>query len=614
MLYIFRYYRDRDTLSPVGEFIKLFDELADDSLIAIMKNIINQTINKVKNPEQVSYELSDFIKEINVIFEHYKLQPVDINVPCHENIIKIEYNVGDLSCILGEQPAVEQVETSKSKKKLSESSEIKIEQNETVTNITRQPQTNNVNNIKLSTTTLNIINNNSNLPNYSYSSGLTDLNENLCRTNLNSNSNNYINPNAFMGMQGNVNRNDLPMSTGNRGLLTNLGLNPYAFNMQGSGLPPQQFNTGQYYPNLMGANNNLFNNPNLNNCYNNMTMGSNNNINTSNPFSRSSDISSLIQNPNFNPNDIMGILGLQQFLNLLNPGFLYNSMNPYLNFINSNLSFNNTQAGSNRGLNIPANNIQATGLKTNQNINLTKVIQQQASTNLSNLNINQILADLETYKNKYNIKNEPTTISNDSLLGKKRESNDNLVDNKSTKAGGKKAKTTSSESSESDNTNSRGKKKHGGGPGEYIKCPNIHLYNTNAEHFLENTTSLSNKAELERYLPYYEHDKLEKCTDKYHSFMKDHFPEMYRIDNFYLHIKQRSDKLQKSIKENIANFDRSLTLFDIEISSISSNSPTSSSVNNTSTKENDILKIWDPSRLENNQSKFKFLHKKLMNF
>ena len=45
MLYIFRYYKDKDTLCPIGDFSKLFEELGNEELIATMKSVINKTIN-----------------------------------------------------------------------------------------------------------------------------------------------------------------------------------------------------------------------------------------------------------------------------------------------------------------------------------------------------------------------------------------------------------------------------------------------------------------------------------------------------------------------------------------------------------------------------------------
>jgi hypothetical protein len=593
MLYIFRYVGENDILLPIGDFSKLFEELADETAIAAMKGIINKTINKVKRPNEVDYNLYEYIKDLNVILEYRKLHPVDLETSSNENKVKIEYNEHLQGFINMEQEKFEN-------EKIIEKEENLIKEDEK-----RNP---NYNNIRLSANTLNIINNN-HIPGYNYAvSGEYGQNKPY-----------YVgNPMGGSGLSGLGNLNGLS----NLNNLNNINdLFSYSNNRPNMFSYQQGAHAGQaypnpygYMPNMLSYNNILRNTMNaslgnaMGNAINNAmgnTMGNITNPynNQSNQFQRNPDISNLLQHPNFNPNDLITILGMQPFLNLMNQGYNLAGLNPFM-YMYNNLALMN--AANNSLSNIFGTNMNATpGVGNNlnpqssqtQNTNiaiperrdqqLVPQSNESQSINNENFNINQILSDLENYKNKHNI--NLGTNTNNVLLGKKRP---NEAEKKSNdKAGG--ANTISNESSgASDNNKPANKRKRGnGGGGAGDSSSNFSISNSCAEHFLEKEKSLPLKAELEKYLPYYERDKLEICQQQPHTFMKEHFPEMYRIDNFYIHIKQRNNKIQKYIRDYSATFDRSLTLFNIEDINI---------INET-VRETDALKIWDPNRISHKE-------------
>jgi hypothetical protein len=111
-------------------------------------------------------------------------------------------------------------------------------------------------------------------------------------------------------------------------------------------------------------------------------------------------------------------------------------------------------------------------------------------------------------------------------------------------------------------------------------------------HFLENEKPLPLKGELEKYEPLYKNEKEEICRDPAHSFMSEHFPEMYRIDNFYVNIITRKQKWNKRKKEYIIGVKNDYTIFQniVEEKTIEM-------------RENDMIKVWDPSFLSEKQGK-----------
>jgi hypothetical protein len=105
-------------------------------------------------------------------------------------------------------------------------------------------------------------------------------------------------------------------------------------------------------------------------------------------------------------------------------------------------------------------------------------------------------------------------------------------------------------------------------------------------HFLENEKPLPLKSELDKYLPNYEKDKEEICKDSAHSFMNTHFPEVYRLDNFYVNIITRKEKWEKKKQDYLVGITNDYTLFrniveqkKIEI------------------RENDMNKVWNATSI-----------------
>jgi hypothetical protein len=189
----------------------------------------------------------------------------------------------------------------------------------------------------------------------------------------------------------------------------------------------------------------------------------------------------------------------------------------------------------------------------------------------SGMNLNLILMLLNKQNqairaedsNKTEIREEPKTEK--ILLGKKKKPR--TSENKA------KSEPISENSEFVNNIQSEKKKK--------LKIKNLEKKES---HFLENEKPIPLKGELEKYLPLYEKDKEELCKKSSHSFMSLHFPEMYRLDNFYVNIITRKEKWDKRKKEYLVDIKNDYTLFrniiqekTIEI------------------RENDMNKVWNPS-------------------
>ena len=98
--------------------------------------------------------------------------------------------------------------------------------------------------------------------------------------------------------------------------------------------------------------------------------------------------------------------------------------------------------------------------------------------------------------------------------------------------------------------------------------------------------SIPIKGELEKYLPFYENEKNELCSNIHHNFMKNHFPEGYRIDNFYIHIKTRKDKWNKRKNEYLVNIKTDFTMFQNILKE-----------RTIDIRENEMIKVWSPHLL-----------------
>lgn len=62
------------------------------------------------------------------------------------------------------------------------------------------------------------------------------------------------------------------------------------------------------------------------------------------------------------------------------------------------------------------------------------------------------------------------------------------------------------------------------------------------------------KQEIKDFAPFYEQEITELKKDKYHSFMINNFPEMYSLNNYYIHIKQNFTRKEK-INDFTVNID-----------------------------------------------------------
>lgn len=95
------------------------------------------------------------------------------------------------------------------------------------------------------------------------------------------------------------------------------------------------------------------------------------------------------------------------------------------------------------------------------------------------------------------------------------------------------------------------------------------------------------KIELDYYKPQFNKD-LESCKQiPQHVFMRSHFPKTYDLENFYIHIKLRREKLMKSLKN----------LFSAEIKN-------KEQKNSCSQKDNYFpKKLWQPNNLTDDESK-----------
>jgi len=78
-----------------------------------------------------------------------------------------------------------------------------------------------------------------------------------------------------------------------------------------------------------------------------------------------------------------------------------------------------------------------------------------------------------------------------------------------------------------------------------------------SEAFLAENKSMLLKAECLRLQPELEKEMEELLKDKYHSFMKEHFPNMYNLENYYTHLRminirrtEKKNELVAAIEDN----------------------------------------------------------------
>jgi hypothetical protein len=89
------------------------------------------------------------------------------------------------------------------------------------------------------------------------------------------------------------------------------------------------------------------------------------------------------------------------------------------------------------------------------------------------------------------------------------------------------------------------------------------------------------KIDLQNYEIHFEKDLINTLEDKTHGFMKQHFPVMYNIENYFLYIKNVGEKRNSKKYEIVVNF-------------------------NEHKNENDkIAKLWDPTKLDSGIGKIK---------
>jgi hypothetical protein len=73
-----------------------------------------------------------------------------------------------------------------------------------------------------------------------------------------------------------------------------------------------------------------------------------------------------------------------------------------------------------------------------------------------------------------------------------------------------------------------------------------HIDNSNSEtgdHYLESEKNMPIKIELEKYSPFFGQELTETLQDEKHKFMYEHFPSMYKIENYYIHIKKQRKRI-----------------------------------------------------------------------
>lgn len=119
------------------------------------------------------------------------------------------------------------------------------------------------------------------------------------------------------------------------------------------------------------------------------------------------------------------------------------------------------------------------------------------------------------------------------------------------------------------------------------------------ESFLDKEKTAKFKLELEKYSPYYQAELEEIDKNPYHTFMKQHFPDMYKINNFYLHYKLLNERRERKLHLYLANVLRPST-FDIY-----KKAEDQMKFNNDNS--HDSLKcIWSPGNISDSKGNLKF--------
>lgn len=122
---------------------------------------------------------------------------------------------------------------------------------------------------------------------------------------------------------------------------------------------------------------------------------------------------------------------------------------------------------------------------------------------------------------------------------------------------------------------------------------NKHKKNNEADkkHFFttENNQHLINQ--FNNYLPIFEEELNEHLKCKSHQFMKENFPEMYNIENFYLHVKMIKEKREKKLRSLVIQINQ------IEITSEGNVKESSFQ------SDNEFKMVWDCKRLNGTEGK-----------
>jgi hypothetical protein len=427
----------------------------------------------------------------------------------------------------------------------------------------------------------------------------------------------------------------------------------------GSGIPrnipqPQTgFNLGNF--NDPPCNNNLSYLLMLQNlAYRNTILNNNSNMDANYLFNNITSQGNLLNNNQQTRNN---------FTNTTNPINSFDSRNTNNMWLLSKLSdLAQLGAGSSQNKsNIGPNKIgtaEKQNISENSNININKIPNIRNFNNLnnvcdfrntSNLNDPNIFANLNNYMNNVNsnnnnnpyfatnnsfnenTKNKSTVNDNNftsfenknELVNKKRERDNKDEENglfeseeKSRNANNSADKINSmgckinvdqaSLNSGSPKQNSISEKKSKENPQQSISALSQNAIKVK-DHFLETEKSMNLKCELEKYQPEYEKDLIELQASSLHTFMKQNFPETYRIDNFYLHIKQMKERREKKLKTLYSAEIDKTTNYDV-YTKLESSDEYSSEMNSISAILNTELHcIWKPKVMPENQSKYFYL-------
>jgi hypothetical protein len=458
-------------------------------------------------------------------------------------------------------------------------------------NLSQKNENKTVNNFQLTNNTVNIINNNTNPLNPQFSNdnfrNLLNLNQGYNNTmNLSSNNlNNLNNPynsafsNAY-NMTNNfnnplINNNILNSNTGNNQLLQLL----YLQNLQNNPLFMSNINSGM---NVGG----LGNTGNLNNLNNSSLSGSNNTSWTDilklylliNVYNKNQN-----QIPTMNCNYYTLINMLSQLANQQNQ--INNLLPSNFNQIQENISKNNLNGFSTTQNNFcgptigqgPQGSNQYNSLSIfNDNpnspiSNLSSILmwnpsymneQSQGNSrenekNSKNQEKNSLPVNYERKKVSYSSQpnlNKEFRISKDiEMMNKKRQRNsENSQYEKSNSSGTNKKNSLNFKKSKKFKRRSKKDLNYGDSLSPEDESENTSsLIDIPDSNFLESETIKKNslKIELDLYKQTYEKDLATVLKQKEHQFMRNNYPNMYTIENFYLYIKLKNDKREINIKQ-----------------------------------------------------------------